>query len=134
MPTRDVRRQICAAVTARFAHQSLKFAPEAVGCVTLSAPSLEQTAKHFGAPITSADINKAKAAGGANNDWKLTHTLVHTYKGTDGASPSLQEITEKFEELYQGDACKGQPGCWCVELEACVRVRACQHACRGTGV
>jgi hypothetical protein len=68
----------------------------------------EQTAKYFGAPITSADINKAKAAGGANNDWKLTHTLVHAHKGTDGASPSLQEITDKFEQLYQGE--KGRPG------------------------
>jgi hypothetical protein len=33
---------------------------------------------------------QAKAAGGANNDWKLTHTLVHAHKGSDGSSPSLQ--------------------------------------------
>lgn len=66
------------------------------------------TAKSFGAPITSADIHQAKAAGGANNDWKLTHSLVHSHKGTDGSSPSLQEVTDAFEELYQG--VKGRPG------------------------
>jgi HAD superfamily hydrolase (TIGR01548 family) len=67
-----------------------------------------ETAKKFGALITHADINKAKAAGGANNDWKLTHTLVHAHKGSDGSSPSLQEVTDAFEELYQGTG--GKPG------------------------
>lgn len=67
-----------------------------------------QTAKAFGAPITSAHINKAKAAGGANNDWKLTHSLIHAHKGSDGSSPSLQEVTDAFELLYQG--CGGKPG------------------------
>jgi len=66
------------------------------------------TAKHFGAPITHEVINKAKAAGGANNDWKLTHSLVHAHKGSDGSSPSLQEVTDAFELLYQGE--KGRPG------------------------
>ena len=62
-----------------------------------------ETAKKFGAPITSADIGAAKAKGGANNDWKLTHTLIHEHKGTDGSSPTLQEVTDAFETLYQGD-------------------------------
>jgi hypothetical protein len=52
-----------------------------------------ETAKLFGAPITHADVNAAKALGGANNDWKLTHTLVHKHKGSDGSNPSLQVFT-----------------------------------------
>ncbi len=35
-------------------------------------------------------VEQAKAAGGANNDWKLTHSLIHAHKGSDGSSPSLQ--------------------------------------------
>jgi hypothetical protein len=73
-------------------------------------------------------VNAAKALGGANNDWKLTHAMVHKHKGSDGSNPSLQvhprfftritstlvqivtpeelgaqEITDAFEALYQGE-------------------------------
>jgi len=58
------------------------------------------TAKHFGAEVTSADIGAAKAKGGSNNDWKLTHSLLEA-KGISPL-PTLEQVTEKFEEIYQG--------------------------------
>jgi len=63
------------------------------------------TAKHFGVEATYADVAKLKAAGDANNDWKLTHRLIANTKSAVGTSlPTLQEVTDKFEELYQGTA------------------------------
>ncbi len=56
------------------------------------------TALAFGAQITNDDITKAKAAGNANNDWDLTWRLL----GDKGIEVSLEEVTEKFEEIYQG--------------------------------
>jgi len=59
-------------------------------------------AKHFGVEATYADVAKLKAAGDANNDWKLTHRLIANTKSAVGTSlPTLQEVTDKFEELYQ---------------------------------
>ena len=63
-----------------------------------------QTAASFGATINEADIAEAKAAGGANDDWELTHRLI----ATAGIDASLEEVTERFEELYQG--ANGTPG------------------------
>ncbi len=56
------------------------------------------TAAKFGAKVTYDDITAAKAAGDANNDWVLTWKLVRE-RGIDA---SLIDVTEKFEELYQG--------------------------------
>jgi len=39
-----------------------------------------------------------RAAGDANNDWELTWRLVRD----KGMEASLDEVTERFEEIYQG--------------------------------
>jgi histidinol-phosphate aminotransferase len=56
------------------------------------------TAGTFGAKVTYDDITRAKAAGDANNDWELTWRLVRD----SGVEAELADVTEKFEELYQG--------------------------------
>ena len=57
-----------------------------------------ETAASFGVELAMADVNAAKAAGGANNDWALTRRLM-AEAGTD---VPLAEVTERFEALYQG--------------------------------
>ncbi|EQC41625.1 imidazoleglycerol-phosphate dehydratase [Saprolegnia diclina VS20] len=61
-----------------------------------------QSAAAFGATVTDADVEAAKLAGDANNDWVLTHRLVHTK--VPSSTVTLAEITAKFEEIYQGTA------------------------------
>eukprot|EP01113_Clastostelium_recurvatum_P011167 TRINITY_DN1563_c0_g1_i1.p1 TRINITY_DN1563_c0_g1~~TRINITY_DN1563_c0_g1_i1.p1 ORF type:complete len:670 (+),score=148.27 TRINITY_DN1563_c0_g1_i1:1385-3394(+) len=64
-----------------------------------------ETAAHFGANITNTDISVAKSAGNANNDWILSHRLIHAVRDPPGAPltlPTLVDVTNKFEELYQG--------------------------------
>jgi len=56
------------------------------------------TAEIFGAKVTYADITAAKAAGDANNDWELTYKLILGC----GIDVGLDDVTERFEELYQG--------------------------------
>ncbi len=62
------------------------------------------TASSFGVDLTVADITKAKATGNANNDWKLTQTLLKS-RGVDA---DIDEVTRRFEVLYQGN--DGRPG------------------------
>jgi len=57
-----------------------------------------ETALEFGVTITGEDISRAKAGGDANNDWELTHRLVCQ----KDSSVTLEQVTEKFEQLYQG--------------------------------
>lgn len=59
-----------------------------------------QTAAHYNVTITSADIEQAKLAGNANNDWHLTHRLVN--HASASAQVTLEQITQTFENLYQG--------------------------------
>uniref|UniRef100_A0A7S4DBG9 imidazoleglycerol-phosphate dehydratase n=1 Tax=Heterosigma akashiwo TaxID=2829 RepID=A0A7S4DBG9_HETAK len=66
--------------------------------------AIVETAKSFGAEITSEDVGREKAKGNANNDWVLTQRLCKS-KGVD---VTLEAVTEKFEELYQG--VPGTPG------------------------
>eukprot|EP00283_Hemiselmis_rufescens_P020966 CAMPEP_0173440546 /NCGR_PEP_ID=MMETSP1357-20121228/23109_1 /TAXON_ID=77926 /ORGANISM="Hemiselmis rufescens, Strain PCC563" /LENGTH=613 /DNA_ID=CAMNT_0014406043 /DNA_START=77 /DNA_END=1915 /DNA_ORIENTATION=- len=61
------------------------------------------TAAHFGVTITSADVNAAKAKGNANNDWKLTLTLIEGGLKKGAKAPSLEEVTKEFEKRYQGE-------------------------------
>jgi HAD superfamily hydrolase (TIGR01548 family) len=49
-------------------------------------------------------IGAAKAEGDSNNDWVLTRRLL----AHRGVHASLEEVTERFERLYQGAA--GTPG------------------------
>jgi hypothetical protein len=77
---------------------------------------------------------QAKAAGGANNDWKLTHTLVHAHKGSDGSSPSLQ-VCLFFKRASVSKTLRPhayQPFCMCVYVFVQVVLHAfacvCAHA------
>jgi histidinol-phosphate aminotransferase len=72
--------------------------------------AIVETAKAFGAVVTSDDITAAKLEGNANDDWVLTHRLIakHGNNGGDAATPTLQQVTDKFQELYVG--VDGQPG------------------------
>jgi histidinol-phosphate aminotransferase len=65
------------------------------------------TAAHFGAFVSHADIDKVKAAGGANNDWAVTKTLI---KSTIGKDVPIEDVTKEFEALYQGDLAVGDHG------------------------
>lgn len=60
-----------------------------------------QSAARFGATITHDDITIQKKKGNANNDWILTKRLIEAKKPHSPA-PSLQEVTDVFEEIYQG--------------------------------
>ena len=71
------------------------------------------TAAAFGATVSREAVDAAKAAGGANNDWKLTHRLIHaaySAQGSTNTPPTLEEVTARFERFYQGDAAVGDPG------------------------
>mmetsp|Transcript_14102 Transcript_14102/g.34479 ORF Transcript_14102/g.34479 Transcript_14102/m.34479 type:complete len:639 (-) Transcript_14102:74-1990(-) len=62
--------------------------------------AIVQTCAHFGANVTNEDVSAAKAKGDANNDWKLTHKLISEKVEKD--APTLEQVTEEFEKLYQG--------------------------------
>ena len=71
------------------------------------------TAAAFGATVSHGDIDAIKAAGGANNDWVVAQRLIaahSTVSGPKGRDASLADVTAKFEELYQGDPSRGDPG------------------------
>ncbi len=60
--------------------------------------AIVQTAASFGVTLTRDDIVEAKAAGNANNDWVVTQRLLAKH----GVTASLDEVTARFEALYQG--------------------------------
>jgi len=66
--------------------------------------AITETAKRFGVETTPADIELAKARGNASDDWALTRELC----ARRGVEVSLEEVTERYESLYQGDG--GTPG------------------------
>lgn len=70
--------------------------------------AIVDTAKHFGADVTFEDIETAKLAGNANNDWQLTLRLITAKKSGSDALPALAQVTQIFEDLYQG--VDGRPG------------------------
>mmetsp|Transcript_12405 Transcript_12405/g.20649 ORF Transcript_12405/g.20649 Transcript_12405/m.20649 type:complete len:503 (+) Transcript_12405:54-1562(+) len=60
------------------------------------------TAAIFGVSVTQEDITTEKKKGNANNDWVLTKRLIETKN--PALTPSLEDVTEEFEKLYQGTA------------------------------
>ena len=66
--------------------------------------AIRETAGSFGVTLTADDIRKERLAGAANDDWALTRRLLAA-RGVDAA---LDEVTRRFEAVYQGDA--GSPG------------------------
>jgi len=57
-----------------------------------------ETARSLDVEVTLADIERVKTAGNANDDWALTRALCLER----GIEPSLDEVMERFEALYQG--------------------------------
>jgi|EP00624_Nannochloropsis_granulata_P003961 imidazoleglycerol-phosphate dehydratase len=62
--------------------------------------AIVETAAFFQVQVTQEDISREKAKGNANNDWLLTQRLL----ASQGVTASLEDVTTKFEELYQGTA------------------------------
>jgi histidinol-phosphate aminotransferase len=62
------------------------------------ALAIIETARSFGVEIEMSDIEAAKAAGNTNDDWVLTRALCLRA----GVEADLEEVTDRFERLYQG--------------------------------
>jgi len=60
--------------------------------------AIVETAASFGLQIDLAAVNTAKAKGNANNDWELTRRLL----SEDGIEVDIDEVTTRFEAIYQG--------------------------------
>jgi histidinol-phosphate aminotransferase len=60
--------------------------------------SILETAKSYGVELSDEDVSEAKAEGDANNDWILTRRLL----AKNGVDADLDEVTERFERIYQG--------------------------------
>lgn len=86
-----------------------------------------QTAAHFGATVTAADVRAIKAEGDANNDWKVTHRLL----ARAGVDVPYDDVVATFEGLYQGKA--DTPGLEATET-AIVSAAALRALCRGRRV
>eukprot|EP01065_Artemidia_motanka_P029238 TRINITY_DN35386_c0_g1_i1.p1 TRINITY_DN35386_c0_g1~~TRINITY_DN35386_c0_g1_i1.p1 ORF type:complete len:250 (+),score=67.37 TRINITY_DN35386_c0_g1_i1:61-810(+) len=63
------------------------------------------TCAAFGATVTHAEVSEEKRRGNSNNDWVLSQRMIKKGIGKD---VSLEDVTAKFEELYQG--VPGTPG------------------------
>ena len=57
-----------------------------------------ETAAAWDLVLTPEDVARAKADGGAANDWELTRRLL----ADRGVDAGLDEVTDRFEVLYQG--------------------------------
>lgn len=60
--------------------------------------AIAATCRSYGVEVGSAEIEAAKAKGGANDDWALTRSLLRDA----GVDASLDGVRERFEEAYQG--------------------------------
>jgi len=69
-----------------------------------------ETAKFWNVTVTHQDIDNIKAQGDANNDWIVSKRVID-FKIQNG--PSLAQVTQKFEEIYQGTSVT--PGLWSLE-------------------
>jgi len=56
------------------------------------------TAAIWDVELTPEDVARAKAGGGATNDWELTRRLLLERE----VEVDLEEVTDRFEALYQG--------------------------------
>jgi HAD superfamily hydrolase (TIGR01548 family) len=92
--------RLCRALRAVLAPQALLFDMDGVlADVSRSyRTAIIETARHFGAAVDGDDVRRAKDAGDANNDWVLTRRLL----ADQGVTVSLDDVTTRFEELYQG--------------------------------
>lgn len=56
------------------------------------------TAESYGVTLQPVEVTAAKVAGKSNNDWHLTRRLL----AERGVDAPLDEVTRRFEALYQG--------------------------------
>lgn len=68
--------------------------------------AIRQTCASYGVVVDDTTIAAAKAAGDANDDWRLTQRLL----AAQGVERPLDEVTARFEALYQGQG--DDPGLW----------------------
>jgi len=61
--------------------------------------AIVETARSYGVSLEPAEISEAKREGNANDDWALTRELLARH----GVEEPLDEVTERFERLYQGE-------------------------------
>ncbi|KAA0153212.1 hypothetical protein FNF29_03400 [Cafeteria roenbergensis] len=71
--------------------------------------AIVKTAERYGVRVTDADIDAAKAAGDANNDWVVTHRLIRAQTDSEESAPSLADVTKLFEDLYNGPTGTADP-------------------------
>ncbi len=102
----DSWQRLCTALTIVARPQALLFDLDGVlADVSRSYRSaIRATAAAFGVDVEDADVQAAKDAGAANDDWSLTWRLVMQR----GVRCTLDQIREVFEGLYQGT--DGVPG------------------------
>jgi histidinol-phosphate aminotransferase len=60
--------------------------------------AIAMTVESFGVRVSSAEIATAKREPDSNNDWVVTRRLL----ARAGIEASLDEVTDRFERLYQG--------------------------------
>lgn len=75
--------------------------------------AIVETAAGYSVRVTPERIAAAKARGNANNDWILTRELL----AEAGVERPLEEVTARFEAIYQGDEVR--PGLRSVETLLC---------------
>lgn len=62
--------------------------------------AIEETVEHFtGRKITPATIQRYKNAGGFNDDWKLTHTIILDI----GMQVPFSRVVQEFQRRYRGE-------------------------------
>lgn len=66
--------------------------------------AIAQACASYGVKVSQADISAVKSRGHANDDWALTRTIL----AEAGVDAPLDEVTRRFEDVYQGT--DEQPG------------------------
>lgn len=66
--------------------------------------AIAATCRSYGVEVGPAQIEAAKAKGGANDDWELTRALVRDA----GVVASFADVRDRFEKAYQGT--EDEPG------------------------
>jgi len=85
--------------------------------------AIRATLAEFDVTMDRTRIAEMKAAGNANNDWRVTHRLL----GEAGIEVEYEEVVERFERHYQGH--DGKPGLH--EKETLLTPRPLLEALRG---
>jgi len=61
--------------------------------------AIEETARHFiGREVVPGTVQRYKDAGGFNDDWRLTHTII----SDNGVHVSFQRVVDAFQRRYRG--------------------------------